>query len=226
MKRLIFLPLCLVLFHLPAYASPGILQVYCRVIDRENGAILDPQVYGARFFPDMDAVPPPVQKYTSDFLRTVIDLRISGTALKKVMREVENIPKAFKNCNSRFVLLRADVALETPVEVEMIADEPYFFGKPKQISLLFKRILSEDAVDRRTDPRWAGGHPYVENVHVKSRNNSRITLHESPNGPVLGYVEHEFTGERLRTDGNWVLVKCHLGRVYIDSRKNQVTLVN
>ncbi|MDR2678406.1 MAG: hypothetical protein LBB51_03100 [Zoogloeaceae bacterium] len=143
------------------------------------------------------------------------------------MREVENIPDTFKNCNSRFILRRADVVLETPVGVEIIADHPYFFAKPKRpIALLFKRVLSEDAVDKRTATRWAGGHPYVENVRVKSRNNSRIALHESPNGPVLGHIEHEFTGERLRTDGNWVLVKCHLGRVYIDNRKNRVTLVN
>jgi hypothetical protein len=217
MSRIIFLLLCVIYLLPSAFASPGILQVYCRILDRETGKFLDPQIHDARFFPDMDVVPSSVRKHTSDSEYTVINLHMPKSLLQKALQEVKNVPKSFLNCNSHFILLRADVALEEPVGVEIIADHPYFFGKPKQVRLLFKRILSEDTQDLRI---WGagGGHPYTEYVRVESKGRSRIALYERPNGPILGYVENGLLGERLRTDGNWVLVNAILG-VFISISK-------
>jgi hypothetical protein len=225
MKRVMFLLWCVLIPY--ADASPGILQVYCRVLEYETGAILDPQRHEARFFPDMDAVPASVRKHTQETEYTVIDLRsMPESRLRKLLRKVENVPQSFRDCNSRFILLRADVDLEEPVVVEIIADYPYFFGKSRQERLLLARILPEDAVDRRIPRSWDGGLPYEENISVKPRKGSRIALHERPNGAVLDYVEKEFFTERLRTDGDWMLVRSHLGRVYIHLEKNRVAIEN
>jgi hypothetical protein len=198
-----------------AWAVPGVLQVYCKVFDFDETGTTYTRVgkgqrWEARFFPDKDHIPDFILNKKENPLYAIVTLRAPDSGLRVVLDKIA--PQAFKDCDSRYIFVRADVVFdEASLETATLdGGVTYFYANTRSIALKDNHLFPENAMEGRIPKAWNGGYLYEEYVKATSRDGKPIRLRKEINGTIEVHSEPDIYGERLLTEGDWMYFETFL----------------